>query len=314
MKNPAGPFLAALLALASAPDASSADDQCHGHSPMESVRTFLGARIDYDTSERICCHNHRYAEYAGYLNSPEVDLFSRLDPGSETVWYDSVCGIPLFVAPRGRTFEEFREESLKHGWPSFRPEELVSENVIIHPGGRSECRKTFQTRGRSEHPSVPNPPSAQPDEVESKCLTHLGHNLPEGGVDRYCIDLVCVAGSPLAADDPRAEILSGLEGAVLHGEFDSGSYESSAETFSGKSGGRAAGAVLGTVAAFAAAGLAGAGAYFSLREGRLDGRGSHQPIEDVSPTVSSEKLDHTSEATSDTTSDTRSDATPDTLQ
>jgi len=286
MKNPAGPFLAALLALASAPDASSADDQCHGHSPMESVRTFLGARIDYDTSERICCHNHRYAEYAGYLNSPEVDLFSRLDPGSETVWYDSVCGIPLFVAPRGRTFEEFREESLKHGWPSFRPEELVSENVIIHPGGR----------------------------MESKCLTHLGHNLPEGGVDRYCIDLVCVAGSPLAADDPRAEILSGLEGAVLHGEFDSGSYESSAETFSGKSGGRAAGAVLGTVAAFAAAGLAGAGAYFSLREGRLDGRGSHQPIEDVSPTVSSEKLDHTSEATSDTTSDTRSDATPDTLQ
>jgi len=286
MKNPTSPLLAALLALSSAPDASSADDQCHGHSPMESVRTFLGAEIDYGTSERICCHNHRYAEYAGYLNSPEVDLFSRLDPGSETVWYDSVCGIPLFVAPRGRTFEEFREESLKHGWPSFRPEELVSENVIIHPGGR----------------------------MESKCLTHLGHNLPEGGVDRYCIDLVCVAGSPLAADDPRAEILSGLEGAVLHGEFDSGSYESSAETFSGKSGGRAAGAVLGTVAAFAAAGLAGAGAYFSLREGRLDGRGSHQPIEDVSPTVSSEKLDHTSEATSDTTSDTRSDATPDTLQ
>merc|ERR1712232_27584 len=33
--------------------------------------------------------------------------------------------------------------------------------------------------------------------MESKCLTHLGHNLPEGGVDRYCIDLVCIAGSPL---------------------------------------------------------------------------------------------------------------------
>merc|ERR1712232_754550 len=33
--------------------------------------------------------------------------------------------------------------------------------------------------------------------MESKCLTHLGHNLPEGDVDRYCIDLVCIAGSPL---------------------------------------------------------------------------------------------------------------------
>merc|ERR1712232_1440906 len=34
---------------------------------------------------------------------------------------------------------------------------------------------------------------------ESKCLTHLGHNLPKDGVDRYCIDLVCIAGSPLDA-------------------------------------------------------------------------------------------------------------------
>lgn len=275
MKKPT-PLLAALSTmLASAPVVSSADDQCHGYSPMDSVRTFLGAKIDYETSDRICCHNHRYAEYAGYLASPEVDLFSRLDPGAETVWYDSVCGIPLFVAPRGRTFDEFREESLRHGWPSFRPEELVSENVIIHPGGR----------------------------MESKCLTHLGHNLPEGGVDRYCIDLVCVAGSPLTAGDPREKILSRLEGPALHGEFDPGSYRSSAESFSGTNGDGVVGAVLGMVAAVVIVGLAGVGAYHYRREERSDGRGDHQPVEDVSQAVFSDKLDHTSDATSDATTD-----------
>lgn len=66
---------------------------------------------------------------------------------------------PLFVAPIGRTYEKFKEESLAHGWPSFRPEETVAENVIIHFGGR----------------------------MESVCGTHLGHNLPDWSGPRYCI-------------------------------------------------------------------------------------------------------------------------------
>lgn len=124
------------------------------------------------------------------------------------MFYDSVCGLPLFIAPRGRSFEEFKEESLKHGWPSFRPEELVSENVIIHDDGR----------------------------MESRCLTHLGHNLPEGGVDRYCIDLVCMAGTPFSVDsgDERANILTLLDGSVIERhELNTTAYESSAESFSG---------------------------------------------------------------------------------
>lgn len=185
---------------------SSSNDQCFGYTPIPSVSTFLGADINYQTSERICCNNHRYAEYAGYLAAPEVDLFSRLDPTTETIFYDSVCGLPLFIAPRGRTFEEFKEESLHHGWPSFRPEEMVSENVILHPDGR----------------------------MESRCLTHLGHNLPEGGMDRYCIDLVCIAGHPLEEDDERVKILSLLDGVALeHDELNATAYESSAETLSG---------------------------------------------------------------------------------
>jgi peptide methionine sulfoxide reductase MsrB len=185
---------------------SSSNDQCFGYTPMPSVSTYLGATLNYQTSERICCNNHRFAEYAGYLAAPEVDLFSRLDPTKETIFYDSVCGLPLFIAPRGRTFEEFKKESLHHGWPSFRPEEMVSENVVVHPDGR----------------------------MESICLTHLGHNLPQGGMDRYCIDLVCIAGEPLEEDDERVKILSLLNGTALErDELNTTLYESSAETFSG---------------------------------------------------------------------------------
>jgi hypothetical protein len=49
--------------------------------------------------------------------------------GSETTYYDSVSGKPLFVAPRGRSFADFLQESNAHGWPSFRDEEVVWENV-----------------------------------------------------------------------------------------------------------------------------------------------------------------------------------------
>ncbi|KAL3768445.1 hypothetical protein ACHAW5_005858 [Stephanodiscus triporus] len=204
--------------------ASAAEEQCHGYTPMPSVSSFLGATLSYSTAERICCNNKRYAECSGYLDAPEVDLFGRLDPVGETVFYDSVCGIPLFVAPRGRSFEEFRDESLGHGWPSFRPEELVSENVVIHDDGR----------------------------MESRCLTHLGHNLPEGGEDRYCVDLVCVAGSPLPANDERAGILLTLAGesAIVEGdEFDPSAYTSSAPMNSGK-GDDSGGVVIVVIGAF----------------------------------------------------------------
>jgi len=92
--------------------------------------------------------------------------------------------------------------------------------------------------------------------MESKCLTHLGHNLPKGGVDRYCIDLVCIAGEPLTADDvmykslvaagaPIAvadqEEMNGTDqnekgdsvGVITAGELELETYVSSAEQFSG---------------------------------------------------------------------------------
>jgi len=183
--------------------------QCGGMAPMQSVKNFLGMRLDYETADRICCHNHHWAERSGYFAEPGRDLFSKIDEHGLTTFYDSVCGLPLFVAPKERSFEEWKEESEHHGWPSFRPAELVSENVIIHSGGR----------------------------MESKCGTHLGHNLPQGGVDRYCIDLVCIAGKPLTANETKEalEAASPDPYEVLQGElFDAQNYKSSAEQHSGK--------------------------------------------------------------------------------
>jgi peptide methionine sulfoxide reductase MsrB len=149
------------------PTASGAP--CNGQ--LQSGLKF-GVENDRPLADRICCHNTRYAEHWGYLTEDHIDLFSKVDDG--IVFYDSVCGVPLFIAPRGRSFKDWKEESLQHGWPSFRPEETVTENVIFNPGG----------------------------EMASVCGTHLGHNLPDHRGDRYCIDLVCVAGNPITLSTP----------------------------------------------------------------------------------------------------------------
>ena len=125
-----------------------------------------GCSSSRSLASRICCHNTRFAEPAGFQNQPGIQLFSKLNRSRETVFYDSVCGIPLFVAPRGRSFAEWEAESQHHGWPSFRQEEIVSENIEIFAGG----------------------------EVRSTCGVHLGHRFSDSAGSRYCIDLVCIAG------------------------------------------------------------------------------------------------------------------------
>ena len=95
-------------------------------------------------------------------------------------FYDSVSGAPLFVAPRGRTMDDFLSESLRHGWPSFRPSEVVWEHVRVLD-----------------------------DEVVSTTGTHLGHAKPDGQGPRFCINLCCVAGLPAAAAEPSGEVASG---------------------------------------------------------------------------------------------------------
>jgi len=134
---------------------------------MEDLR--FGTKIDWELANKICCHNRDYAEPSGYFNKANINLFGHFQPEEKYhTFYDSVCGVPLFRAPIGRTMQEWYSESLAHGWPSFRDAEVVKENIVIEPDG----------------------------EVTSVCGTHLGHNLPDGKGPRYCIDLVCIAGKP----------------------------------------------------------------------------------------------------------------------
>ena len=121
---------------------------------------------DRKVADRICNFNRHYAERSGYWKT--TSFLTEEVHGDEITFYDSNTGKPLFIAPKGRTFDDFVKESTAHGWPSFRDEEVVWDNVRCLPNG-----ETVSVDG-----------------------THLGHNLPDKKGSRYCINLVSVAGRP----------------------------------------------------------------------------------------------------------------------
>eukprot|EP00043_Microstomoeca_roanoka_P025962 m.10393 g.10393 ORF g.10393 m.10393 type:complete len:163 (-) comp6020_c0_seq1:257-745(-) len=125
---------------------------------------------DAKVANRVCAHNRHYAEHAGYFE--ETKFLEEVEKDKPTTFYDPVTQKPLFTAPMARTFDEFATESHHHGWPSFRDNEVNWENVRVLPDG----------------------------EVVSVDGTHLGHNLPDKKGNRYCINLVSVAGRPPASD------------------------------------------------------------------------------------------------------------------
>jgi len=126
-------------------------------------------------ADAICCDAafKPYAEPSGLYARDDVDLFSKIN--GTTTFYDSACGIPLFVIPRGRSFADFKADTKEHGWPSFRRKELISGNShVIKESG----------------------------EVISKCGTHLGSFLPDDKGDRWCLDLSCISGNPVTNSMP----------------------------------------------------------------------------------------------------------------
>lgn len=144
--------------------------KAHGTSETP-VQKDLRWGCDNEVADRICNFNRHSAEYSGYFEKTtfEDDIRSALQQGAnEVTFYDYNTGKPLFIAPRNRTVDEFLIESRRHGWPSFRDEEVVWENMKCLPNGES-----ISVDG-----------------------THLGHNLPSLGRNRYCINLVSVAGRP----------------------------------------------------------------------------------------------------------------------
>lgn len=141
--------------------------KAHGTSEKPVMKN-LRWGCDYQTADRICNFNRHYAEYAGYWQTTNFLNDEQVKNNEPIHFYDSVTGELLFTAPVGRTMEEFLLESQSHGWPSFRDEEVNWEFVRCLTNG--EC---ISTTG-----------------------THLGHNLPDSKGNRYCINLVSVAGQP----------------------------------------------------------------------------------------------------------------------
>jgi hypothetical protein len=111
-------------------DESIMSPKKHGTSETP-VQKNLRWNCDYDTADRICNFNRHYAEYAGYWTTTAFveDARKEFAEKGEITFYDSNTGKPLFVAPKGRDLDSFLKESQSHGWPSFRDEEVVWENV-----------------------------------------------------------------------------------------------------------------------------------------------------------------------------------------
>jgi len=151
-------------------DESIMSQKAHGTSETP-VQENLRWSCDRKVADKICNFNRHYAEYAGYWTTTRFlkDAKEEYEKNGEIKFYDSNSGKLLFVAPKGRSFDDFVKESKSHGWPSFRDEEVVWDNGV-------RC--------------LPN------GEAVSLVGTHLGHNLPDLKGNRYCINLVCVAGNP----------------------------------------------------------------------------------------------------------------------
>ena len=145
---------------------------------LRPVQQNLRYGCDRREADRICCFNRHYAEHSGYAFSDQVTWLEQITgspnaPTPTTDYYDSVTGKRLFMAPVQRTLEDFIQESQAHGWPSFRDDEVDWDNVRVLPNG----------------------------EAVSVDGTHLGHNKPDSKGNRYCINLVSIAGNPEIVDD-----------------------------------------------------------------------------------------------------------------
>jgi len=110
----------------------------HGTSHVP-VQTNLRWKCDRSTADRICNFNRHYAEHSGYWKSTSFldEETENGQNGKEINFYDSNTGKLLFTAPRGRSFEAFVKESMAHGWPSFRDDEVNWEYVRVLPDGET---------------------------------------------------------------------------------------------------------------------------------------------------------------------------------
>lgn len=86
-------------------DPSVMSEKAHG-TCTKPVMQNLRWNCDIKTADNICCFNRHFAEHSGYFEHSSTFL-KEVDKTTETTYYDSVTGKPLFIAPRGRPFSEY---------------------------------------------------------------------------------------------------------------------------------------------------------------------------------------------------------------
>jgi len=125
--------------------------KAHGTSEIP-VQVDLSYGVSNKLADSISNYNRQFAERAGYFQytSFEDAVLASGQTGTPITFYDSVTGKPLFVAPIGRSADQFLKESKIHGWPSFRDEEVVWDNVRILKGSGETVSMTGTHLGKSK--------------------------------------------------------------------------------------------------------------------------------------------------------------------
>ena len=113
-----------------------------------------------------------------------------------TTFYDPVCGLPLFRAPVGRSFDDWEAETKEHGWPSFRSAEVAPPLVRRETFLASTTSLTFMCLLGAQVIAENVLTDVDGKTLVSSCGTKLGTNEPDESGDRFCMDLVCISGSP----------------------------------------------------------------------------------------------------------------------
>ena len=66
--------------------------------------------VDHETAKKVCCdsnNDRRFCEYKGYAFDGKRNWIQSIQAngGKDITYYDSVTGLPLFIAPRGRSMD-----------------------------------------------------------------------------------------------------------------------------------------------------------------------------------------------------------------
>jgi len=128
------------------------------------VQDSLQYGVSNSMSDPCCTKNGTTVNYF-----ETIGLFQQLNSSGITTLYDSTCGLPLFNAPIGRTFEEWKDECEMSGELLFHEKEAICDNLRVLKSG----------------------------ELVSICGTRLGEYIASSSGDYYSVNIACLSGLPI---------------------------------------------------------------------------------------------------------------------